>query len=71
MMYAEVGFQAIRLSFRDDATLFLFTLRYDGDVPHERAAAGGLLREKLGGTGGRYRRCSTLMSTRRTSTSTR
>ncbi len=51
MMYAEVGFQAIRLSFRDDATLLLFSLRHDGDVPHERSAQEGLLREKLSGTG--------------------
>ncbi len=51
MMYAEVGFQAIRLSFRDDATLLLFSLRHDGDVPAERAAQERLLREKLGGAG--------------------
>ena len=51
MMYAEVGFQAIRLSFRDDATLLLFSLRHDGEVPAERAAQEALLREKLGGTG--------------------
>ena len=51
MMYAEVGFQAIRLSFRDDATLLLFSLRHDGDVPTERAAQESLLREKLSGTG--------------------
>ncbi|WP_345762171.1 FAD-binding domain [Diaminobutyricibacter sp. McL0608] len=49
MMYAEVGFQAIRLSFRDDATLLLFSLRHDGDVPAERSAQEALLREKLGG----------------------
>lgn len=51
MMYADVGFQAIRLSFRDDATLLLFSLRHDGDVPHERAAQESLLREKLGAAG--------------------
>ncbi|TAM70738.1 MAG: FAD-binding domain [Microbacteriaceae bacterium] len=51
MMYAEVGFQAIRLSFRDDATLILFSLRHDGDVPVERAAQEGLLREQLGDKG--------------------
>lgn len=51
MMYAEIGFQAIRLSFRDDATLLLFSLRHDGDVPVERAAQESLLREKLGGAG--------------------
>jgi 2-polyprenyl-6-methoxyphenol hydroxylase-like FAD-dependent oxidoreductase len=51
MMYAEVGFQAIRLSFRDDATLLLFSLRHDGDMPVARAAQESLLREKLGGAG--------------------
>jgi len=51
MMHAEVGFQAIRLSFRDDATLILFTLRHDGDVPVERTAQESLLREKLGSAG--------------------
>ncbi|MGA0569066.1 FAD-binding domain [Rathayibacter sp. KR2-224] len=51
LMYAEIGFQAIRLSFRDDATLLLFTVRHDGHVPVERAAQESLLREKLGGMG--------------------
>jgi 2-polyprenyl-6-methoxyphenol hydroxylase-like FAD-dependent oxidoreductase len=51
MLYAEIGFQAIRLSFRDDATLLLFTLRHDGDVPVERTAQESLLREKLGSAG--------------------
>lgn len=51
MMYAEVGFQAIRLSFRDDATLLLFSLRHDGDVPVQRTAQESLLREKLGDKG--------------------
>ncbi|MDQ2661550.1 MAG: FAD-binding domain [Actinomycetota bacterium] len=51
MMYADVGFQAIRLSFRDDATLFLFSLRHDGEVPRERAEQESLLRAKLSGKG--------------------
>ncbi|MBX3099693.1 MAG: FAD-binding domain [Salinibacterium sp.] len=51
MMYAEVGFQAIRLSFRDDATLILFTMRHDGDIPIERTEQEKLLHEKLGGKG--------------------
>ncbi|GAA4488626.1 FAD-binding domain [Microbacterium panaciterrae] len=51
LMYAEIGGQAIRLSFRDDATLLLFTLRHDGDVPIERAAQERLLREKASGMG--------------------
>ncbi|MDQ0612405.1 2-polyprenyl-6-methoxyphenol hydroxylase-like FAD-dependent oxidoreductase [Microbacterium sp. W4I4] len=51
MMHADVGFQAIRLSFRDDATLLLFSLRYDGEVPTERAEQESLLRLKLGDKG--------------------
>lgn len=51
MMYADVGFQAIRLSLRDDATLFLFSLRHNGDVPTDRAAQESLLREVLGDKG--------------------
>ncbi|WP_308492295.1 FAD-binding domain [Microbacterium terrisoli] len=51
MMYADVGFQAIRLSFRGDATLFLFSLRHDGEVPTERAGQEALLRAKLAGKG--------------------
>lgn len=51
MMHAEVGFQAIRLSFREDATLFLFTLRHDGAIPTERAAQEALLRTKLSDKG--------------------
>ncbi len=51
MMHAEVGFQAIRLSFRDDATLLLFSLRHDGEVPVGRTAQESLLREKLAGAG--------------------
>jgi len=50
MMYAEVGFQAIRLSFRGDATLFLFSLRYDGEVPADRAGQE-LLRAELADKG--------------------
>jgi 2-polyprenyl-6-methoxyphenol hydroxylase-like FAD-dependent oxidoreductase len=51
MMYADVGFQAIRLSFRDDATLFLFSLRYDGVVPLDRSGQEALLRAELAGKG--------------------
>jgi 2-polyprenyl-6-methoxyphenol hydroxylase-like FAD-dependent oxidoreductase len=51
MMHADVGFQAIRLSFRGDATLLLFSLRYDGEVPTERAEQESLLRRKLGDRG--------------------
>ena len=33
MMHAEVGFQAVRLSLRDDLTLFLLSVRHKGLVP--------------------------------------
>lgn len=51
MMHAEVGFQALRLSLRDDATLFLFTVRHDGPVPGERRDQEELLRSRLAGGG--------------------
>lgn len=51
MMYADIGFQALRLSFRDDTTLLLFSLRYEGDVPLDRAAQEALLRAKLADAG--------------------
>ena len=51
MMYADVGFQAVRLSVRDDTTLFLFSVRHDGDVPADRAGQESLLRAKLAGKG--------------------
>jgi 2-polyprenyl-6-methoxyphenol hydroxylase-like FAD-dependent oxidoreductase len=51
MLYADVGFQAVRLSFRDDATLLLFSLRHEGSVPLDRAAQEALLRAKLAGKG--------------------
>ncbi|WP_288024361.1 FAD-dependent monooxygenase [Arthrobacter sp.] len=51
MMHADVGFQAVRHSLHDDATLFLFSLRHDGNVPTDRAAQESLLRAKLGDKG--------------------
>ena len=30
MMHAEVGFQAVRVSLRDDVTMVVFTVRHDG-----------------------------------------
>nr|WP_245356322.1 FAD-binding domain [Paeniglutamicibacter kerguelensis] len=51
VMYAGVGFQAVRLSLRDDATLFLVSLRHEGDIPAGRGAQEKLLREKLEGQG--------------------
>ena len=58
MMHAEVGFQAVRLSLRDDVTLFLLTVRHDGPVPvDDRAAQQALLRSAAGrGRDGRSRR---------------
>jgi 2-polyprenyl-6-methoxyphenol hydroxylase-like FAD-dependent oxidoreductase len=35
MMHAEVGFQAVRVSIRDDITMVIFTVRHDGRVPTE------------------------------------
>jgi 2-polyprenyl-6-methoxyphenol hydroxylase-like FAD-dependent oxidoreductase len=51
MMHAEVGFQAIRLSFRGDATLLLFTMLYEGALPTDRASQEALLRAKLADKG--------------------
>jgi 2-polyprenyl-6-methoxyphenol hydroxylase-like FAD-dependent oxidoreductase len=52
VMHAAVGFQAVRLSLRDDLTLFLLTVRHDGEVPRDdRAAQQALLRTKLAGQG--------------------
>ena len=52
MMHAEVGFQALRVSLRDDHTLFLLTVRHDGPVPEDdRAAQEALLRTSLADAG--------------------
>jgi hypothetical protein len=52
MMHADVGFQAVRLSLRDDVTLFLLTVRHHGAVPtDDRAAQHALLRARLADTG--------------------
>ncbi|ACV76811.1 FAD-binding domain [Nakamurella multipartita] len=52
MMHAEIGFQAVRLSLRQDMTLFLFTVRHLGAVPtDDRTAQQDLLRAKLAGKG--------------------
>ena len=51
-MYAGVGYQAIRVSLRDDITLCLFSVRHDGPLPtDDRAAQQSLLRSKLTGAG--------------------
>ncbi len=50
IMHAEVGFQVVRVSLRDDVTLFLITVRHDGPVPaDDRAAQEELLRSALAG----------------------
>jgi 2-polyprenyl-6-methoxyphenol hydroxylase-like FAD-dependent oxidoreductase len=52
MMHADVGFQTLRASLRDDVTLFLLTVRHHGPVPtDDRAAQHTLLRTKLVGAG--------------------
>lgn len=52
MMHADVGFQALRLSLRDDLTLFLLSVRHDGPVPtDDRLAQQALLRTALTGAG--------------------
>ena len=52
IMHAEVGFQAVRVSLRDDVTMVVFTVRHDGHVPLDDVAAQqALLRERLAGAG--------------------
>ena len=52
VMHADVGFQALRVSLRDDVTLFLLSVRHEGAVPFEdRQAQQDLLRRALAGGG--------------------
>ena len=52
MMHAEVGFQAVRVSLRDDVTMFIVTVRHDGTVStDDRCAQQALLRTRLADTG--------------------
>ena len=52
MMHAEVGFQAVRLSLRDDVTMFLLTVRHDAPVPtDDLAEQQALLRARLADAG--------------------
>ncbi|SDB79734.1 2-polyprenyl-6-methoxyphenol hydroxylase [Raineyella antarctica] len=52
MMHAEVGFQAVRVSLRDDVTMVVLTVRHDGTVPLGSVAdQQALLRERLRGAG--------------------
>jgi 2-polyprenyl-6-methoxyphenol hydroxylase-like FAD-dependent oxidoreductase len=52
VMHAEVGFQMLRVSLRDDTTMFCATVRHDGgaplDIPAEQQA---LLRRRLATAG--------------------
>lgn len=46
--HTEVGVQALRLSLRDDTTMFYFTFRHDGHIPEDDVAAQQeLLRARL------------------------
>jgi 2-polyprenyl-6-methoxyphenol hydroxylase-like FAD-dependent oxidoreductase len=47
MMYADIGFQLLRLSLDGDRTLFLVSARHDGPVPGDRPAQEQLLRAVL------------------------
>jgi 2-polyprenyl-6-methoxyphenol hydroxylase-like FAD-dependent oxidoreductase len=52
LMHADVGFQALRLSLRDDVTLCLLTVRHHGPAPiGDRTAQQELLRTRLAGAG--------------------
>lgn len=51
MMYADLGFQVLRLSLESDNTLFLVSARHDGAVPEGRPAQEELLRTALNGGG--------------------
>lgn len=45
--HTEVGVQALRFALRDGATVWYFTFRHDGALPHDAAAQQRLLRERL------------------------
>lgn len=51
LMYAEVGFQVVRVSLRDDTTLVLVTVRDDGRSSDGPAARQDLVRARLTGAG--------------------
>ena len=51
-MYAEVGFQVVRVSLRDDTTMVIVTARHDGMVPtDDPVGQQSLLRDLLAGAG--------------------
>ncbi|GAB3806378.1 FAD-binding domain [Humibacter antri] len=50
--HTQVGVQSLRLALRDDATMFCFSFRYDGEVPqNDDTAQKELLRTRLDGVG--------------------
>jgi 2-polyprenyl-6-methoxyphenol hydroxylase-like FAD-dependent oxidoreductase len=52
VMHAGTGFQAVRVSLRDDVTMVVFTVRHDGRAPLGSVAdQQALLRERLAGAG--------------------
>jgi 2-polyprenyl-6-methoxyphenol hydroxylase-like FAD-dependent oxidoreductase len=52
VMHAEVGFQLLRASLRDDVTMFCLTLRDDGSAPlNHPGEQQALLRRRLAGAG--------------------
>lgn len=52
MMHAEVGFQAVRVSLRNDVTMVVLTVHHDDRVPLDSVAdQQALLRERLRGAG--------------------
>lgn len=52
MMHAEVGFQAVRVSLRDDVTMVVLSVRHDGKVPTDsETEQQDLLRSLLAGAG--------------------
>lgn len=52
VMHAEIGFQVVRVSLREDVTMVIVTVRHDGPVPVDDVVAQqALLRERLSGAG--------------------
>ena len=67
MMHAEVGFQAVRFSLRDDLTLFLLSVRHKGLVPtNDRDEQQNLLRTRLAHAGWETRAMVDLMAQAKT-----
>ncbi len=67
MMHAEVGFQLLRLSLREDVTMFCLTLRDGGHVPLDSPdEQQALLRRRLAGAGWETAAALDAMATART-----